>query len=115
MRRILVENARRKSRLKRGGGQIRLDIDDLDLAATTPDDKVLLMDEALEQLRTQDSGKGADCGDEIFWRIDEPGSGGKSGRDGTHGGTPMGLRESLAVPEDSGTTLKLCGRKPRLS
>src|SRR5450631_936213 len=57
MRRILVENARRKSRLKRGGGQIRLDIDDLDLVATTPDDKVLLMDEALEQLRTQDSEK----------------------------------------------------------
>jgi RNA polymerase sigma factor (TIGR02999 family) len=57
MRRILVENARRKSRLKRGGGQIRLDIDDLDLAATSPDDKVLLMDEALEQLRTQDPEK----------------------------------------------------------
>jgi RNA polymerase sigma factor (TIGR02999 family) len=57
MRRILVENARRKSRLKRGGGQIRLDIDDLDLAATSPDDKVLLMDEALEHLRTQDPEK----------------------------------------------------------
>jgi RNA polymerase sigma factor (TIGR02999 family) len=54
MRRILVENARRKSRLKRGGGQIRLSIDDLDVAATTPDDKILLMDDALEQLRTQD-------------------------------------------------------------
>jgi len=57
MRRILVENARRKSRLKRGGGQIRLSIDDLDVAATTPDDKILLMDEALEQLRTQDPEK----------------------------------------------------------
>ena len=31
MRRILIENARRKSRLKRGGGLIRLDIDELDL------------------------------------------------------------------------------------
>jgi RNA polymerase sigma factor (TIGR02999 family) len=57
MRRILVENARRKSRLKRGGGQIRLDIDDLDLAATSPDDKVLLMDEALQQLRVKDPDK----------------------------------------------------------
>src|SRR5271170_4887149 len=57
MRRILVENARRKSRLKRGGGQIRLDIEGLDLVATSPDDKVLLMDEALEQLRAQDSEK----------------------------------------------------------
>jgi RNA polymerase sigma factor (TIGR02999 family) len=57
MRRILVENARRKSRLKRGGGQFRLDIEDLDLAAATPDEKVLLMDEALEQLQKQDPEK----------------------------------------------------------
>ena len=57
MRRILVENARRKSRLKRGGGQLRLDIEDLDLAAAGPDDKVLLMDEALEQLKAEDSEK----------------------------------------------------------
>jgi RNA polymerase sigma factor (TIGR02999 family) len=57
MRRILVENARRKSRLKRGGGQQRLDIEELDLAAATPDDKVLLMDEALEQLQKQDPEK----------------------------------------------------------
>jgi len=57
MRRILVENARRKSRLKRGGGQVRLDIADLDLAATTPDDKVLLMDEALQLLQAEDAEK----------------------------------------------------------
>jgi RNA polymerase sigma factor (TIGR02999 family) len=54
MRRILIENARRKSRLKRGGGQARLDIDELELAATTPDDKVLLINEALEQLQAED-------------------------------------------------------------
>lgn len=57
MRRILIDNARRKSRLKRGGGQIRLDIDELELAATTPDEKVLLMDEALEKLALQDAAK----------------------------------------------------------
>jgi RNA polymerase sigma factor (TIGR02999 family) len=57
MRRVLVENARHKSRLKRGGGQIKLDIDDLDLSAATPNDKVLLIDEALEQLRTEDPEK----------------------------------------------------------
>jgi RNA polymerase sigma factor (TIGR02999 family) len=57
MRRILVENARRKSRLKRGGGQIRLDIDDLDLAAATPDEKVLLINEALEKLRAEEPDK----------------------------------------------------------
>ncbi len=57
MRRILVENARRKSRLKRGGGQLRLDIEALDLAAAGPDDKVLLVHEAREELRAEDPEK----------------------------------------------------------
>lgn len=57
MRRILIENARRKARLKHGGGQRRLDIDELELAATTPDEKILLMDEALEKLALQDAEK----------------------------------------------------------
>jgi RNA polymerase sigma factor (TIGR02999 family) len=57
MRRILIESARRKSRLKRGGGQARLDIDQLELAETTPDDKVLLIDEALERLQKEDPEK----------------------------------------------------------
>jgi RNA polymerase sigma factor (TIGR02999 family) len=54
MRRILIDSARRKSRLKHGGGLARLDIADLDLAATTPDDNVLLINEALEKLEQED-------------------------------------------------------------
>jgi RNA polymerase sigma factor (TIGR02999 family) len=54
MRRILIERARRKSRLKHGRGWVRLDIDDLSLAAATPDDKVLLINEALEHLEAED-------------------------------------------------------------
>ena len=54
MRRILIESARRKSALKRGGGQDRLNIEDLELAATTPDDRVLLIDQALQQMETED-------------------------------------------------------------
>lgn len=50
MRRILVDNARRKARLKHGGGQQRFNIDDLELAETTPDEKLLLLNDALEQL-----------------------------------------------------------------
>jgi RNA polymerase sigma factor (TIGR02999 family) len=57
MRRILVDNARRKSRLKRGGDQARVDIEELDLVATSPDEKILLMDEALEKLRAEDPEK----------------------------------------------------------
>src|SRR5882757_3523177 len=54
MRRILIEKARRKSRLKHGGGQARFNIEDLELADSTPDDKVLLINEALESLEAQD-------------------------------------------------------------
>ena len=57
MRHILIGNARRKSRLKHGGGQLRLDIDELNLAAATPDDKILMLDEALECLEAEDAEK----------------------------------------------------------
>ncbi len=50
MRRILVEHARRKGRLKHGGGQHRLDIENLEIAEPQPDKKILLVDEALEHL-----------------------------------------------------------------
>src|SRR5271154_2581782 len=56
MRRILIENARRKSRLKHGGGQARLDIEDLELAETPADDNILLINEALEHLEAEDAG-----------------------------------------------------------
>jgi RNA polymerase sigma factor (TIGR02999 family) len=54
MRRILIENARRKSRLKRGGDLVRVDAGHVELAATTPDEKVLLINDALETLQQQD-------------------------------------------------------------
>lgn len=50
MRRILVEHARRKARQKYGGGQQRLNIEDLELAEAPPNDKILLVDDALEHL-----------------------------------------------------------------
>jgi RNA polymerase sigma factor (TIGR02999 family) len=54
MRRILIERARHRSRLKHGGGQARLNIEDLELAQTTPDDKVLMVDEAMARLKEED-------------------------------------------------------------
>jgi RNA polymerase sigma factor (TIGR02999 family) len=53
MRRILVEHARRKARFKHGGGQQRLNVEDLNLAQSTPDEKVLLIHDALEQLELE--------------------------------------------------------------
>lgn len=57
MRRIMIERARRKSAVKRGGGLTRVDVEHLDLAAATPDDKVLLIDETLEKLQLEDPEK----------------------------------------------------------
>jgi len=54
MRRILVEIARRKKRLKHGGHLERVDIDKVDLAAPRPDDELLAVDEALTRLAERD-------------------------------------------------------------
>jgi len=54
MRRILILNARRKYALKRGGGQSRVNIEDLEITAATPDEHILLIDEALQWLESDD-------------------------------------------------------------
>jgi RNA polymerase sigma factor (TIGR02999 family) len=50
MRRILVESARRKRRLKHGGQLERVDIEDVDLPSPMPDDELLALDGALQRL-----------------------------------------------------------------
>jgi RNA polymerase sigma factor (TIGR02999 family) len=50
MRRILVEAARRKKRLKRGGNLERVELDVVNLPAPMPDDELLALDEALTRL-----------------------------------------------------------------
>jgi RNA polymerase sigma factor (TIGR02999 family) len=54
MRRILVDGARRRQSLKRGGGLEHQSLDDLAIAGPEPDDKVLAVSEALEQLAASD-------------------------------------------------------------
>lgn len=54
MRRILVENARRKMRLKRGGDLDRVSLEGLDIAATAGDDQVLAVSESLDRLAAHD-------------------------------------------------------------
>ena len=54
MRRILIENARRKRRLKRAGGRAREELNELDLVAPQGRDDLLALDEALSQLATTD-------------------------------------------------------------
>jgi RNA polymerase sigma factor (TIGR02999 family) len=54
MRRILVENARRKGRIKRGGALRRIDLESADLAATADADDLLDLDDALVRLSAED-------------------------------------------------------------
>jgi RNA polymerase sigma factor (TIGR02999 family) len=54
MRRILIENARRKQRLKHGGGLQRVGLTALDLAQHTTDEELLAVDEALDKLAALD-------------------------------------------------------------
>lgn len=50
MRRILVESARWKQRVRHGGDRKRLTLDDLDVAAEVTSDDVLALNDALDQL-----------------------------------------------------------------
>jgi RNA polymerase sigma factor (TIGR02999 family) len=54
MRRILVENARRKGRQKHGGDLVRVDLKDPDLADGFSDDRLVAIDEALNGLAEHD-------------------------------------------------------------
>jgi RNA polymerase sigma factor (TIGR02999 family) len=55
MRRILVENARRKRALRHGGGCERVGLTDLDLASNSTDDQVIEVSEALDELAGLDT------------------------------------------------------------
>jgi RNA polymerase sigma factor (TIGR02999 family) len=54
MRRILVENARRKRSLKHGGGLVRQDLDEAELQVPEPREDLVALDEALTQLTASD-------------------------------------------------------------
>jgi RNA polymerase sigma factor (TIGR02999 family) len=54
MRRILVERARRKNRVRHGGMLKRVDFTDLDVAIAEDDDAVLAVSEALDRLMKLD-------------------------------------------------------------
>jgi RNA polymerase sigma factor (TIGR02999 family) len=54
MRRILVDRARRKQARRHGGGRGRVELDDIEPAVPAPDDDLLALDEALDQLERHD-------------------------------------------------------------
>jgi RNA polymerase sigma factor (TIGR02999 family) len=54
MRRILIENARRKQRQKHGGGQHRVDLDDAEISIEEPSTNLIALDEALTKLAEEE-------------------------------------------------------------
>ncbi|MGO8699306.1 MAG: sigma-70 family RNA polymerase sigma factor [Limisphaerales bacterium] len=57
MRRILIERARRKAAQRHGGGQQRVDIDEIEIAAPARDDELLAVNDALEKFAAVDAPK----------------------------------------------------------
>lgn len=54
MRRILIERARRRQRLRHGGGLVRLNIEDHDIATDVANDDIIAISNALDELERHD-------------------------------------------------------------
>jgi RNA polymerase sigma factor (TIGR02999 family) len=57
MRRILIDRARRKRATRHGGGQARIDINEIELAAVAKDEELLAVSDALEKFAVRDQQK----------------------------------------------------------
>ena len=57
MRRILIENARRKRAVRHGGDQHRVDVQELEIAASTKEEELLAVNDALERFTAVDKQK----------------------------------------------------------
>jgi RNA polymerase sigma factor (TIGR02999 family) len=57
MRRILIERARRKNRLRHGGGRARVDLEAAATLAKQPSEDLVALDEALNKLAAEDPAK----------------------------------------------------------
>ncbi len=57
IRRVLIDHARRRASEKRGGGRMRLPLDDLEVASPVADADLLSLDEALAKLAMLDPTK----------------------------------------------------------
>jgi RNA polymerase sigma factor (TIGR02999 family) len=57
MRHILIDSARRKRAARHGGGQVRVDIESVEIASLADDDELLAVHDALDKLAAEDSKK----------------------------------------------------------
>ena len=57
MRHILIDSARRKRAARHGGGQVRVDIEDVEIASLADDDELLAVHDVLDKLAAEDPQK----------------------------------------------------------
>jgi RNA polymerase sigma factor (TIGR02999 family) len=57
MRHILIDSARRKRAARHGGGQVRVDIEKVEIASLADDDELLAIHEVLDKLTAEDPQK----------------------------------------------------------
>jgi RNA polymerase sigma factor (TIGR02999 family) len=57
MRHILVDSARRKRAARHGGGQVRVNLQEVEIASLVDDDELLAVHDALDKLAAEDSQK----------------------------------------------------------
>jgi RNA polymerase sigma factor (TIGR02999 family) len=57
MRHILIDSARRKRAARHGGGQVRVELQDVEIACLVDDDELLAVHDALDKLAAEDSKK----------------------------------------------------------
>jgi RNA polymerase sigma factor (TIGR02999 family) len=57
MRRILIDRARRKQAVRHGGGQERCDLEEVEIAAPSPDNELLAVHEVLDRFAAQEPRK----------------------------------------------------------
>ena len=97
MRRILVDNARRKRAQKRGGGRARQDLDDVDIAAPAPSEDLLALDEALAKLEAKDPVKAQLVKLRYFAGLSEEDAAQGARHLARNGPSPLALRQGLAA------------------
>ena len=98
MRRILVENARRKKRLKHGGDCARAEMDLASLPTRMSSEEMLALNEALEQLHELDPINSLLSRYALLWRHDHRASVGSAGHLPRDGPSLLDLCSRLAAP-----------------
>ncbi len=102
MRRILVDNARRKRAEKRGGRLERQDLDDIDIAAPAPSEDLLALDEALARLEAKDPVKAQLVKLRYFAGLSEEEAAQALGHLPHNRPSPLALRQGLAAQRAEG-------------